>query len=110
MHKLAVPGDSCPRVSTFAAYGCATRREATGIWHGRSPPVVGGVRQGVYGMRFTRRTAVCWRSPRLPAISFIGGGITGPECELVLLVANELVANAVDHARALRDRARRARR
>src|SRR5690242_17469194 len=36
LYGLSVPGDPCPRVSTFAAYGCATRREATGTWRGRS--------------------------------------------------------------------------
>ena len=36
LYRLSASGDPCPRVSTFAAYGCATRREATGTWRGRS--------------------------------------------------------------------------
>ncbi len=34
LNELSEPGDPCPRVSPFATYGCATRREATGARFG----------------------------------------------------------------------------
>jgi anti-sigma regulatory factor (Ser/Thr protein kinase) len=51
------------------------------------------------GWAFTPIFAAPSRARRLIADQLDRWGVTGPESEPVLLVANELVANAVDHAR-----------